>query len=191
MSFDNGIGIFEKIRAAFGLEDYRHAILELAKGKLTTDPKRHGGEGIFFSSRMFDEFTIIANQYQFLHTHRLEGDWLIEDEKIEGNGTMVNMKLDVDSSRTLKAVFDLYADPETDDYLFSKTRVPLRLAQYGQDDLVSRSQAKRVLARFEHFKEVDLDFSRNRIDRPGVRRRNLPCLRRGPSRDQTDLTQRQ
>jgi DNA-binding transcriptional ArsR family regulator len=56
-------------------------------------------------------------------------------------------------------VFDCYADPEVDDYAFSRTRVPLRLAQYGQDLLVSRSQARRVLARFERFKEVFLDFS--------------------------------
>jgi len=108
---------------------------------------------------MFDEFAIGANKYIFLHDNRLEGDWLIEAEKIDEIGTIIKMKIDVDSSRTLKAVFDIYADPETHDYLFSKTRVPLRLAQYGQDDLVSRSQAKRVLARFEHFKEVDLDFS--------------------------------
>jgi hypothetical protein len=40
-----------------------------------------------------------------------------------------------------------------------KIRLPLRLAQYGHDDLVSRSQAKRVLARYERFDELDLDFS--------------------------------
>ena len=156
---DDGIGIFEKIKSAFSLDDHRHAILELAKGKLTTDPKHHTGEGIFFSSRMFDEYTIAANTYMFLHVNRFEGDWLIEDERIEGNGTMIKMKIEVDSPRTLKSVFDLYANPETDDYGFSKTHVPLRLAQYGQDHLVSRSQAKRVLARFERFKEVFLDFS--------------------------------
>jgi DNA-binding transcriptional ArsR family regulator len=157
--FDDGIGIFEKIKSAFGLEDYRHAILELAKGKLTTDPKHHSGEGIFFSSRMLDEFTILSNKHVFFHNNRFEGDWLIEHEKIEGKGTMIKMKIDVNSPRTLKDVFDLYADPETEDYGFSKTHVPLRLAQYAQDDLVSRSQARRVLARFERFKEVDLDFS--------------------------------
>jgi hypothetical protein len=37
--------------------------------------------------------------------------------------------------------------------------VPLRLAQFGRDDLVSRSQARRVAARFERFQEVFLDFS--------------------------------
>jgi anti-sigma regulatory factor (Ser/Thr protein kinase) len=155
---DDGIGIFEKIKSTFGLEDYRHAILELAKGKLTTDPKHHSGEGIFFTSRVFDEFAIVANQYQFLHHNRLDGDWLIAVEALAGAGTWVNMKITLDSPRTLKEVFDRYANPDTDDYGFSKTHVPLKLAQYGQDQLMSRSQARRVLVRFERFKEVFLDF---------------------------------
>jgi signal transduction histidine kinase len=50
---DNGVGIFKKIQQALGLLDERHAVLDLAKGKLTTDPSRHSGEGIFFSSRSF------------------------------------------------------------------------------------------------------------------------------------------
>ncbi len=156
---DDGIGIFEKIKSSFGLEDYRHAILELAKGKLSTDPKHHSGEGIFFASRVFDEFAIAANRYLFFHSNRFEGDWLIEDEKIASDGTMITMKIAVDSPRTLEEVFDLYANPDTDDYAFSKTHVPLRLAQYGQEQLMSRSQARRVLSRFERFKEVFLDFA--------------------------------
>ncbi|MHB8833513.1 MAG: winged helix-turn-helix domain-containing protein, partial [Desulfobacteria bacterium] len=57
---DDGIGIFRKIKAELGLEDERHTILELAKGKLTTDPQRHTGEGIFFTSRMFDDYRILS-----------------------------------------------------------------------------------------------------------------------------------
>jgi hypothetical protein len=157
--FDNGVGIFEKIKSRFDLEDYRHAILELAKGKLTTDPLHHSGEGIFFSSRVFDDFTIAANRYLFLHHNLLEGDWLIENEGISGEGTMIKMKIALNSPRDLKAVFDFYASPGEDDYDFSKTHVPLRLAQYGEDQLMSRSQAKRILVRFERFKQVFLDFS--------------------------------
>ena len=40
-----------------------------------------------------------------------------------------------------------------------KTIVPVRLAKYGEDQLVSRSQAKRLLSRFELFSVVVLDFS--------------------------------
>ena len=53
---DDGIGIFRKIKAAFNLEDETQAILELSKGKLTTDPDRHSGQGIFFTSRMLEEW---------------------------------------------------------------------------------------------------------------------------------------
>jgi hypothetical protein len=53
--YDDGEGIFMKIQRAMGLSDERHAVLELSKGKLTTDPDNHTGEGIFFSSRMFDD----------------------------------------------------------------------------------------------------------------------------------------
>jgi anti-sigma regulatory factor (Ser/Thr protein kinase) len=164
---DNGVGIFEKIKSKFDLEDHRHAILELVKGKLTTDESRHTGEGIFFASRMFDHFSITSGKLIFVHDTEFGDDWLIEDEEKEGAGasilhtmsTVIKMRISTDSSRQTQEVFDRYADPEVDDYAFSKTRVPLRLAQYGQDLLVSRSQARRILARFEWFKEVFLDFS--------------------------------
>jgi len=38
------------------------------------------------------------------------------------------------------------------------TVVPVRLAQYGDDKLISRSQAKRLLARLDRFKTVLFDF---------------------------------
>ena len=38
MILDQGIGIFRKIQQALNLLDERHALLELAKGKFTTDP---------------------------------------------------------------------------------------------------------------------------------------------------------
>ena len=166
---DDGVGIFEKIKASFDLEDYRHAILELAKGKLTTDPKRHSGEGIFFASRVFDDFVIAANKHRFLHFNRPPGDWLIEDEKLDSLGTLIKMKIAVDSPRTLKAVFELYANPDTDDYGFSRTHVPLRLAQYGHDQLMSRSQARRVSIATQTIQGSFPRFFRYRSDRSGVR----------------------
>jgi hypothetical protein len=37
--------------------------------------------------------------------------------------------------------------------------IPVRLAQYGNDKLMSRSQAKRLLDRVDRFKTVLFDFS--------------------------------
>jgi len=45
------------------------------------------------------------------------------------------------------------------DYGFTRTVVPVRLLRHGLERLVSRSQAKRLLARFDRFKVVVLDFS--------------------------------
>jgi anti-sigma regulatory factor (Ser/Thr protein kinase) len=44
---DNGIGIFLKIQNDLDLDDPRDSILELAKGKYTSEPENHSGEGIF------------------------------------------------------------------------------------------------------------------------------------------------
>lgn len=155
---DDGIGIFEKIRSRFNLEDHRQAVLELSKGKLTTDPARHTGQGIFFASRMFDAFSIRADHLYFSHDASGDG-WLVEVNPTTEPGTSVIMEISTDSKRTSKEVFDLYTDLDSDDYAFSKTHVPLALAKYGEEQLISRSQAKRVLARFDRFKEVFLDFA--------------------------------
>jgi anti-sigma regulatory factor (Ser/Thr protein kinase) len=153
---DNGVGIFRKIQQAMGLLDERHAILELSKGKLTTDPTKHSGEGIFFTSRVFDAFDILSGGVFFSHEFGKAEDWLMERENPK-SGTSVFMKLDNHTARTTKKVFDQYSS-ESDDYGFTKTVVPVRLAQYGNDKLISRSQAKRVMARVELFKRVLLNF---------------------------------
>jgi anti-sigma regulatory factor (Ser/Thr protein kinase) len=154
---DDGIGIFRKIQAAMGLADERHAVLELAKGKFTTDPANHSGEGIFFSSRVFDRFEILSGSVYFTHEFQDKEDWILQHQ-VAASGTLVQMRLHNHTSRTLKKVFDRFATGD-DDYGFTKTVVPVRLMQYGDDNLVSRSQAKRLLARFDRFKVVMVDFS--------------------------------
>ena len=62
---DNGIGIFKNLEKNFQLKEPQYALLELFKGKLTSDPARHSGEGIFFTSRMFDFFQIRSGNYSF------------------------------------------------------------------------------------------------------------------------------
>ena len=66
------------------------------------------------------------------------------------------MKINNHTSRTSKKVFDQYSGG--DDYGFIKTVVPVELVRYGNDQLISRSQAKRLLARVELFKIVMFDF---------------------------------
>lgn len=152
---DDGIGIFKKITAAMNLDDERHAVLELAKGKFTTDPDNHTGEGIFFSSRMFDQFNILSGEVYYSHDYGDPSEWIAK-AIVPRTGSSVWLRLGIKCERTVKSVFDEYAAP--DDYAFTKTVVPVDLAEFGDDTLVSRSQAKRILTRIDRFTEVLFDF---------------------------------
>jgi len=155
--FDSGIGIFEKIRTSYDLDDRRLALLELSKGKLTTDPDGHSGEGIFFTSRMFDYFRILSGNLFYSRELVRDDEWLIEVETRpdDAPGTLISLEIARSATQTVQGIFDQY---ENDQHGFTKTHVPVRLARYGDEQLISRSQARRVLSRFEKFSEVMLDF---------------------------------
>lgn len=156
---DDGVGIFRKISRALALPDERLALLELSKGKLTTDPRRHSGEGVFFTSRMFDRFAIESGGLVFDHFDDETEDSLHEAEALDArDGTAVLMRIAVDSPRTATEVFDRFSGgPE--DYDFARTVVPVRLAKVGDENLISRSQARRLLQRVDRFRSVVLDFA--------------------------------
>jgi anti-sigma regulatory factor (Ser/Thr protein kinase) len=155
---DDGVGIFRKISRALALPDERLALLELSKGKLTTDPSRHSGEGVFFTSRMLDHFVIQSGDLIFDHDEAHADDVLFEHHAAAATkGTTVRMDIAEASERTAKQVFDAFSSGP-DDYAFAKTIVPVRLARLGTENLMSRSQAKRLLMRVERFRCVMLDF---------------------------------
>ena len=152
---DNGIGIFQKIKNTLGLEHSKHAILELAKGKFTSDPDNHSGEGVFFTSKVFDKFMITSRKLTYYGTENEDG--IIWDEKEDLLGTFVYMKIKKDSTTQLINIFNEYADPDKDPS-FHKTIIPVKLMELEGESLISRSQAKRLISRFDRFLEVILDF---------------------------------
>ncbi|MCL2881178.1 MAG: hypothetical protein FWF29_13125, partial [Treponema sp.] len=148
---DDGIGIFRKIMTKFKLPDEKDALLELAKGKRTTDKKRHSGQGIFFTSKAFDNFFIVSNEIIF-------GSAPDNADRIKTDrnnfSTLVYMGMAYNSGKKLKDVFDEFSTEIPGD--FDKTSIPIRLT--NSSDLVSRSQARRILSGLELFREVILDF---------------------------------
>jgi anti-sigma regulatory factor (Ser/Thr protein kinase) len=153
---DFGIGIFNKIMIDLGLDDPKHSILELAKGKFTSDPNKHSGEGIFFTSRIFDFFGIFSRNLSFLG-HK-DNDWLFENIGRDTNGTLVVMEIKRKSQISIADIFNEYTDPDKQPG-FHKTIIPVQLMQYEGESLLSRSQAKRLISRFDRFIEVILDFT--------------------------------
>jgi DNA-binding Lrp family transcriptional regulator len=156
---DDGVGIFKKIKDALNLEDERHALLELAKGKVTTDSQKHSGQGIFFTSRMLDEFHILSSGVFYNHNLDSDEDWILGHsytDHVKTEGTVVSMQLNNNSPRVDEDVFERFTSQ--DDASFSKTVVPVRLAKYGDEQLISRSQAKRLVAGLDRFRTVLLNF---------------------------------
>lgn len=150
--WDNGVGIFQKIKEHFHLSNLDEAICELFKGKLTTDEANHSGEGIFFTSKMMDTF-LIESDGKIFATTKYDNDTILNEEEVSC-GTCVFMSLSNLTHKHARDVFDAYSD---DDGSFSKTRIPLK--NIFDTAPVSRSQAKRICNRLDQFQEIVLDFA--------------------------------
>lgn len=153
---DFGVGIFHKIQQSLNLPDEHAAAIELAKGKVTTSPDRHTGEGIFFTARMFDSFSLSSHGTRFSFESGSQ-DWLFESAQSVIDGTLVSMGIARSAQRTTRDVFDRFATGEGG-FEFDTTILVIGLFGNERSGLVSRSQAKRVLSRLDRFKTVLLDF---------------------------------
>lgn len=151
---DDGIGVFEHILQKLNYENYPELIIDLSKGKLTTDPTNHTGEGIFFTARVFDRFCVTANGYTYF-TDNLVEDWSFHQTQRK-RGTIISLIINCNTTRNLLEVFKTYQD--SDSLAFDKTEVKVQLAKFYGERLISRSQAKRVLRNLEKFNYVTLDF---------------------------------
>ena len=149
---DPGIGLFHSIASKLGLPDEQTAMLELVKGKTTTMRERHTGEGLFFTSKAADQFILRSHRIQ-LEWNKAQDDVFVSAKRFV-RGTHIDFRLLRGTRRRLEDVFHEFA-PEEYDYRFQKTKVHVKLLQA---DYVSRSEAKRLLANLDKFREILLDF---------------------------------
>lgn len=153
---DQGIGVFQRLADGLALAGPRESVIEIAKGKRTTDPAQHTGQGIFFSSRVCDWFCIEANGFAV----SFESDGRAEPLEFKAGttrtGTTVKFRIARQPKRTLREIFDEYCpQPDID---FVRTRIAVRLMAEADGSLVSRSQARRLMAGLDQFTQVELDF---------------------------------
>lgn len=154
---DSGIGVFRSIMNKRGLASEIEAIQDLLKGKTTTAPKAHSGEGIFFTSKAGNLFILESYNYRLRIDNTLP-DIFVEEVKSEVRGTKVTFIINTKSKLHLSDIFrDYQIDPE--EPAFDKTEVLVRLYTMGTI-YVSRSQARRVLTNFTKFKRIILDFDK-------------------------------
>ncbi|MQA93250.1 MAG: DUF4325 domain-containing protein [Streptosporangiales bacterium] len=150
---DEGRGALPHIQEALNLEDVYDALGELTKGKTTTDPERHTGEGIFFTSKAVDIFTLESAGLRWT-VDNVRDDQAVGASDIR-RGTRVHWEMDPATPRPIAEVFGAYTD---DDHQFTRTRTLVRLFGFGVR-FVSRSEAKRLMRGLERFEEVIVDFT--------------------------------
>lgn len=149
---DRGIGVFHSIASRLSLQDEHAAMIELIKGKTTTMPEAHSGEGIFFSSQAADKFTLRSHNIQLLWD-KFKDDVFVSQPRFS-KGTSVHFLLNRSSRTKLETVFARFA-PEEFDYEFSKTKIMVKLLK---PEYISRSEAKRLIVNLEKFRVVELNF---------------------------------
>ncbi len=154
---DAGVGVFRNIMKKRNLKSEIEAIQDLLKGKTTTIPKSHSGEGIFFTSKAGDMFTLDSFG-QMLLVNNLSHDISARTTSAIKRGTRVVFKINADSDRHLNDIFKKYTNLNNEsDYGFDKTEIRVRLFTSGGVH-ISRSQARRILAGLDKFKVVLFDY---------------------------------
>jgi anti-sigma regulatory factor (Ser/Thr protein kinase) len=150
---DKGIGAFENIRKKKNLPKILDAIQDLLKGKLTTAPEFHSGEGIFFTSKIVDRFVLSCNGKVLIIDNKL-GDIFVESGR-KMKGTSVHFEIVLPARIKPVEVFRKYTN---ENFAFDRSSLNVKLFDTG-DSYVSRSQAKRLLHSMENFKSIELDFT--------------------------------
>lgn len=156
---DSGIGVFRNVMQQKKLKSEIEAIQDILKGKTTTIPKSHTGQGIFFTSKAADIFILDSFGYQLTVNNKTH-DILARSISAQKRGTRVIFRINTNSSKHLSDVFKRYTNlTDESDYGFDKTEIRVKL--YTSSGInISRSQARRILHGLEKFKIVLLDFDR-------------------------------
>ena len=149
---DDGVGAFHRMKEVFGLPNEAAAVVEITKGKRTTSPDKHSGEGIFFTSKAMDVFELSANGYTVIFDNTV-GDVALGQASV--SGTRVVLKLSLTTVYDLVEVFRAYTNEDGD---FDQSTPRIELVRAGREFL-SRSEARRLAAGLEKFDRVVLDFT--------------------------------
>lgn len=152
---DDGIGVFRSVRESQNLPDDVEAVFVLEKGRFTTQPERHSGEGIFFASKAANHYVLESGRVAWI-TDNEAHDTTIRLRPEPRSGTRVVLTFVPGKVSVLADVFQRWTDPDT--LAFDRTRTTVRLAGFGVQ-LLSRSEARRVTVGLERFRHVTIDFT--------------------------------
>ena len=154
---DFGIGVFRNVMKKRHLKSEIEAMQDLLKGKTTTAPHSHSGEGIFFTSKIVNLFILESFGYR-LRVDNSIPDYFFETETDKRRGTKVTCTLDLSTKKHLNDVFSQFVT-DSGEVGFDKTEIKVHLYTRGTT-YISRSQARRIMSGLDQFKTIVLDFDR-------------------------------
>lgn len=154
---DFGIGVFRNVMEERKLDNEYEAMQDLLKGKTTTNPHSHSGEGIFFSSKATRLFILESYGYT-LRVDNTIPDVFFSNNATKKRGTKVTCTFDIDTKLHLNQVFSDFVT-DIGEVGFDKTNIKIKLFTQGSI-YISRSQARRILSGLDKFKTIVLDFDR-------------------------------
>jgi len=156
---DNGVGVFRNVMQKKNLKSEMEAIQDILKGKTTTMPKSHTGQGIFFTSKAADIFILDSFGHQMTVNNKIH-DVTARSISARKRGTRVVFRIQKSSSKHLSDVFKRFTNlADESDYGFDKTEICVKL--YTSSGInISRSQARRILHNLEKFKIILFDFDK-------------------------------
>jgi len=148
---DDGDGIFDHLAQANGLPDGMEALRQLTKGKLTTMPAEHTGEGIFLLSRIADFFEIESGGLLWMVDNEIDDVGIAAVHVAPG--TKVRFEIDVSTTTSLESVMA----ESSEGFELARRRVVVKLFETG-NRFLSRSEAKKLLEGLNRFRNVVVDF---------------------------------
>ena len=154
---DFGIGVFKNVMKQRGLNSEIEAMQDLLKGKTTTQPHSHTGEGIFFTSKIADIFILESFEYR-LRVDNSINDVFFQELKPSKKGTRVIFSISNKSEKHLNDVFSKFV-VNPGEPGFNKTEIFVRLFIQGTI-YISRSQARRIVSGLEKYESIILDYDK-------------------------------
>jgi hypothetical protein len=154
---DDGCGLFQRIDSSFRHRRPDAGDAGAGKGKLTSQPDRHTGRGLFFTSRLADVFDLHANATAFQYRGWDRRSWH-KGKPMPRQGTSIYLAIALDTTRTLDDVLRAHS-LDGDGYGFDRTVVPLQLMQGDGTWLESRAQAGAWRRGCTGFRRAEVDFT--------------------------------
>lgn len=146
---DDGMGIFESVSQSNQIADLREAALKIMNAPFA---QNHSGPGLAWCAKLFDSLLIRSNGLEYCRFGN--EDWYLDNAPSDEHmGTLVQLSLDIATTRTLASVLQPGGGCPAD-----RQHVFVKMLELKNEVYLTREDAQNLLFDLDGFKEIVLDF---------------------------------